>query len=376
VQTNPTLLILILADLATDHRCRKIAASARRLGYRPIVLCDRPLRPLGPSWEGIEVRILTRASHYRGFVKALLEYLVRATPILLRDPGPAWIVEDGTPLFWAALLGRLRGKRVVYDAREILLETPAIRSRASRRLAWRPWLWAGEALCGPLLTVSPGFADHYRARHPGRPVLLLPNVPEASPDPSNVHVTLPEAGPVRIIYQGALRPASGLRELLAALTEAPGYALDIYGDGPERNDLETLAAGLGERVRLHGAVPFEDLAAPMARAHIGAHLLLPSCRSFDLTWSNKLFDYVKAGLPCLLGPTEGHRAFLKREPVGVIPAGMGPGALRAALEDLRAGYPRYAAACAAARARLHWEAFSGALAAALDGSALPGREAG
>lgn len=338
----------------------------RRLGLVPVILCDKPVGGLGASWSGIDVRVLTRRSHYQGFLWALLEYLLRVTPILLTTRSPVWIIEDGTPLFWAALIGRLRGKRVIYDAREILLETPAIRSRLSRRLAWSLWLGLGEALCGPLLTVSSGFERHYRTRHPRKDIRLLPNVPEAAvgaaaPDKP------PLIAPIRLIYQGALRPESGLREVLAALASAPEYDLDVYGNGPdgERLRVEARRLGLTDRVRFHGAVPFEALAGPLAAAHIGLHLLEPSCRSFDLTLSNKIFDYMHALTPMLLGDTAAHREFLAREPIGLIPASRAPEAILSALTALRADHPALAERCRAARDRWHWEAFSGGFRAAL-----------
>lgn len=368
LKPNPTILILILADLATDHRCRKIAASVKRLGLVPVILCDKPVGGLGASWSGIDVRVLTRRSHYQGFLRALLEYLLRVTPILLTTSSPVWIIEDGTPLFWAALIGRMRGKRVIYDAREILLETPAIRSRPSRRLVWSLWLGLGEALCGPLLTVSPGFERHYRARNPRKQVRLLPNVPEAVAVPDKPPLTTP----IRLIYQGALRPESGLREVLAALAAAPEYDLDVYGNGPDGEGLraEAQRLGLTDRVRFHGAVPFEALAGPLAAAHIGLHLLEPSCRSFDLTLSNKVFDYMHALAPMLLGDTAAHREFLAREPIGAIPASRAPEAILSALSALRADYPSLVERCLSARDRWHWGAFSGGLREALGTAAL------
>jgi glycosyltransferase involved in cell wall biosynthesis len=357
---KPTILILILADLGTDNRCRKLASSLSRRGYDPIVLADKPLREPGRAWDGIAIRILTRRSHFRGFLRAWAEYLIRITPILLTDRSPAWIVEDGAPLFWAALLGRLRGKRVVYDARELLLETPTIRDRWTRRLAWGAWLGLGEKLCGPLLTVSPGLQEAYRAAHPGRPVHLLPNATELKKAPPARSLG---EGPVRLLFQGALRAGTGLGDILPALALAPRYELDVFGDGAEAAALKAAAAGLGlgARVRFHGAVPFEALERPLAECHIGIHLMPAACRNTEYAWSNKLFDYLHALAPSLLGDTAGNRDFLARQPVGLIPAGRAPEDLVAALDALCAEYPAYVQACRAARETWHWEAFAACL---------------
>jgi len=375
------ILILILADLGTDHRCFKIASCLERLGYAPTVLCDRPLTPLGPEWSRFRIHILTPESHYRGFLKALAAYLLQVTPILLSTRSPVWIVEDGTPLFWAALLGRLRGKKVIYDAREILLETPMIRDRPSRRFLWSLWLGAGMALIRQMTTVSPLFLKHYRARYPGKEILLLPNVPGAASreDSAEDQETgsrsgsgkPPLAPTVHLLYQGALRPGSGLRQVLTAIAAAPEYAVDIYGFGPEEKGLRELAKNLGlaDRVVFHGAVPFASLRAPIARAHIGLHPLEPACLSFDLTLSNKIFDYIHGLTPVLLGPTAAHREFLAAEPVGVLAESLAPEAILAGLARLRAGYPGFVAGCRAARGCWVWEAFDNDFAGFLAGNA-------
>lgn len=351
------ILILILADLGTDHRCFKIASCLERLGYAPTILCDRPLHALGPEWDRFRIRILTPQSHYRGFLKALGAYLLRVTPILLSTASPVWIVEDGTPLFWAALLGRLRGKSVIYDAREILLETPMIRNRPMRRFLWSLWLGAGTALIRKLATVSPLFLDHYRKRYPGKRILLLPNVPASA---AGEDADKPPLGPiVRLLYQGALRPGSGLKQVLTAMAAAPEYVLDVYGFGPEDGLLRELARSLriADRVAFHGAVPFASLRGPISRAHIGLHPLEPTCLSFDLTLSNKIFDYIHGLTPVLLGPTASHREFLAGEPVGVMAASLSPEDILGGLAALRAGYPRFLDACRTARGRWAWEAF-------------------
>jgi glycosyltransferase involved in cell wall biosynthesis len=182
---------------------------------------------------------------------------------------------------------------------------------------------------------------------------------------------------VRLLYQGALRPGSGLRDLLPALAFAPRYELDVYGDGEEAAVLRKSAAALGlsGRVRFHGAVPFEALERPHAECHIGVHLLSPTCLNFDLALSNKLFDCFHALAPLLLGDTAAHREFLAREPIGLIPAGRSPEAILAALEALCAGYGGFVSACLAARERWHWEAFAGCLDRALAAGPARGDDA-
>ncbi|HLP43249.1 MAG TPA: hypothetical protein VK465_17220, partial [Fibrobacteria bacterium] len=298
-----------------------------------------------------------------GFLRAFVPFLIRLTPILLATRSRFWVVEDLPPLLWTALWGRLRGARVIYDAREIILETPAIRSRPLRRFLWGMWHAAGVRLADAVVCVSPLAQAHYRRLLPGKPVGLLPNAPmrraggAAAALPSSSRAA--PAGEVRLLYQGSLRPGSGLKEALRALVSAPRYRLDIYGFGPEEGALRALASDprLAGRVRFGGTVPFEALPALVAEAHVGLHLLRPDGLSFDLTLSNKIFDYLHGETPMLLGPTAAHRDFLARHPVGVAVGDLSEAAILAGLAELEAGWEGFRAACREARAIWTWEAF-------------------
>lgn len=87
----------------------------------------------------------------------------------------------------------------------------------------------------------------------------------------------PAPDPVRVVYAGKLSRAKGVPWLLRALAEieSPAWRLDLVGGGAgaEHEECLRLAAGLGERVRVHGAVPQERLADRLGRAHVFA---LPS----------------------------------------------------------------------------------------------------
>lgn len=400
---RPQVLLAILTDLSVDHRCHKWVRSLRDAGYDPVILCDRPLHPLGAAWDGFDIRILTRTSHQQRFFSAFAGFLWKLTGELLRARARVWVSLDAPPLFWLALWGKLRGRTVVYDSHELYLETPLVLNRPSRRVFWTLWERAGFALIRKAVTVSPAIRDRLRASHPHVRFHLLPNMPirparfpEASaPRPGEV---------IRLVFQGGLRVATGLPELFTALASRPALrtmTLDIYGGGPEETALRVaaVAAGLmsspderpvpaagdagdfgggtrrdsaepvageggGSRVRFHGSVPFETIPARMAEAHVGIHLMQPVCGSFALTWANKTFDYVQAGLPVLLSDNPAHHALLAEHPVGVLADSFSPEAIGAALEALvsnPSNYEAHAAAGRRAREDWHWEAHFRAL---------------
>lgn len=409
---RPQVLLAILTDLSVDHRCHKWARSLRDAGYEPVILCDQPLHPPGAAWDGFEIRILTRMSHQRRFFPAFFGFLWKLTGELRRTRARVWVSLDAPPLFWLALWGKLRRRTVVYDSHELYLETPLVRNRLTRRVVWTLWERAGFALIRKAVTVSPAIRARLQGSHPHVRFHLLPNMPirpRRFPE-----ACAPRAGePVRLVFQGGLRVATGLPELFTALATRPALramTLDIYGGGPEESALRAaaVAAGLmpaaaaatetaadpaataadvpeagtgsggaarrassgaatvaGEgresRVRFHGSVPFETIPARMAEAHVGIHLMQPVCGSFALTWANKTFDYAQAGLPVLLSDNPAHQALLAEHPVGVLADSFSPEAIGVALETLMARYEAHAEAARRAREHWHWDAHFRAL---------------
>jgi glycosyltransferase involved in cell wall biosynthesis len=353
--------LAILTDLGTDHRCFKVATALRSQGYDPVIYCDRPSTPPGKAWDGFRVESLTERSHFHGFARAFFPFLLRLAPKVLFAPGRTWLVLDCPPLFWVALLGRLRGRQVIYDSHEIFLETPLVLGRPSRRLFWRLWHDGGLALVSKMIAVSPLCADFFRARYRGQRIFLLPNAPLASPAPQGPKPSFD--GGVRLIFQGGLRVATGLEETMLAVASDPRYTLDVYGSGPEAARLREAALPLGKRACYHGSVPFQELRPLMEAAHIGINLMQPICKSFALTLANKLFDYVHALTPVLLSDNPAHRDFLKEHPVGVAVDSFSPEAVKAGLEKLLAGYEGYRGACLKAREEWNWDRFAKGLGA-------------
>jgi len=87
----------------------------------------------------------------------------------------------------------------------------------------------------------------------------------------------PGPDPVQLIYAGKLSNAKGVPWLLSALhsISSPPYQLHLLGggSGEEKEYCLMLAKKLGEKVRVYGALPQQNLAEIMRRAHI---LILPS----------------------------------------------------------------------------------------------------
>jgi glycosyltransferase involved in cell wall biosynthesis len=78
-----------------------------------------------------------------------------------------------------------------------------------------------------------------------------------------------------VAYVGRLVPEKGIDLAIRALTQTEGVVLYVVGSGPEKENLATLASGLGlsERVRFVGALASKEIPGFMASVDV---LVLPS----------------------------------------------------------------------------------------------------
>jgi glycosyltransferase involved in cell wall biosynthesis len=72
-----------------------------------------------------------------------------------------------------------------------------------------------------------------------------------------------------LLFFGRLAREKGARTLIEAMAQVPGSQLMIAGDGPQRQDLENLAARVtGSRIQFSGHQPPESLRATLRRASL------------------------------------------------------------------------------------------------------------
>lgn len=103
-------------------------------------------------------------------------------------------------------------------------------------------------------------------------IVTLPYLPPEVSEPA----PWPQAGPLQIGFLGRLVPDKNVKYLLAAFsrlgTMGTEACLHLYGDGPERDAMQSLTAQLGltELVRFHGSMRRDEIASAIDRCHIFA----------------------------------------------------------------------------------------------------------
>ncbi len=126
-----------------------------------------------------------------------------------------------------------------------------------------------------------------------------------------------------LISVGHLIERKGHHLIVEAMPSLPGFSLLIAGEGPERAALEAQIAklGLGDRVRLLGARPHDELPELYGAADA---LVLASSRE---GWANVLLEAMACGTPVVATPIWGNPEVVARPEAGILTAGRSAAAI-------------------------------------------------
>lgn len=297
---------------------------------------------------------------------AFARFAGRATALALSG---SWdvVVASSTPLSVAlpALMARSgRGTPFVFEIRDPWPELPRAMGVGSPPL-WSAMDRLADAACrraAAVVALSEGMAETALAHgaHPAA-VSVVPNGADLDlfgPSVARWRTELARPNEVVAVYAGAHGRANGLDLLLRAASllqagSAPPLRLLLVGEGSEKPRLvaEAAAAGL-DNLAFLDPLPKPRLAALLAGSQIGIQCLAPVLAFAEWTASNKLMDYLAAGLPVVAAVGDGGTARLLSEgPCGVATPPGNAAALAEALAGLAGSPARRAALGAAARAQ-------------------------
>ncbi|MBA1239546.1 glycosyltransferase family 4 protein [Pseudomonas kunmingensis] len=262
------------------------------------------------------------------------------------------------PLAW--LTARLVGAPLIYDAHEISTGREGYQSYR-RSIGWLEKRIMRRA-AGTITTTDTRAKFFARAYGVERP-LVLQNRPRRllTVRSNRIHeqLRLSQAWPI-VIYQGGLQPGRGLSLLVKAAVSVPDAYFVFIGGGGLTAELKSLTRRLGLTERLHfiDTVPLAELPSYTASADIGVQPIEDTCLNHYTTDSNKLFEYVQAGLPLVASDLPEIRRVVQEHNLGLLVPPGDTAALAAALRELVADRGRrqhYAARSRKAAAVLSWE---------------------
>lgn len=283
-----------------------------------------------------------------------------------------------------ALLLRAAGKWVIYDAHEAYRDKLATREYLPRPL--RRLVGLGVALLerlGARCFSHVIAADRYVAAQfrPGD-VTVIANYPILAMVRSATEGLPPrvESGRTVAVYIGDLSRERGVMQMLQAMERLQGLDIELRLLGRwERAEDEHLAASV-PGVRYLGFVPLAQVFRELWVAHVGLVVLQPvPAYRYAGENTNKLFEYMAAGLAVIGSGFDNLRPFIEGAGTGLCVAPESPDAIADALRRLHERPTERAAMGARGRAAVeatwNWET-EGRKLLALYARLLAGREAG
>lgn len=209
--------------------------------------------------------------------------------------------NDLDTLLACYLASRIKNKPLVYDSHEFFTEVPELLNNPFAR---NMWLGIEQRIFPHLqyiTTVNHSIATEYELRYGIRPRVVR-NIANAPVGKEALPVDKPDK-PFIVIMQGAgINIDRGAEELLQAFTLLPEYVhLKIIGKGDVFDTLKEMRVELGleKQVQIIDSLPYAELMQHTREAHLGATLDKATNPNYALSLPNKIFDYMRAGLPVL-----------------------------------------------------------------------------
>lgn len=206
--------------------------------------------------------------------------------------------HDLNTLIPVYLATRLRGALLVYDAHEVSTD----RAGWSNKALWEKiegfLIKKADKVITTNLTRAEYFQEAYRIPLPN----IIKNVPPfekvVSTNKLRKTFLIPNDEPV-ILYQGGIQRDRGLENMIKMVPLLNRGKLVFLGNGRLKPELIRLVddMNLNEKVFFMDAVPNKDLLSYTSSATIGLQLLINSCFNHYSACSNKLNEYMMAGIP-------------------------------------------------------------------------------
>lgn len=353
------VVISVTNDLSTDQRVAKVADSLMNFGFE-VFLIGRKLPeslPLERSYKTKRMQLL--------FNKGPLfyaEYNLRLFFILLFSRANVLLANDLDTLLANFLASRIKSASLVYDSHEYYTEVPELVSRPRVQAVWKRI----ESFIFPRLkhvyTVNESIAEIYRAMYQV-PVEVIRNLPlkqHLEKTKNRKELGLPVDKKVIILQGAGINVDRGGEELIEAMLLLPDYFLVIVGSGDVIDVLKSRSRELAieDRVLFKPKMPYNDMMQYTLNADLGVTLDKDTNLNYRYSLPNKIFDYLKAGIPVLSSNLPELRKVIEAHDLGLILPAHEPGIIAQFIENIFRDAPRllrWRENAKFAAAKLNWE---------------------
>lgn len=197
---------------------------------------------------------------------------------------------------------------LIYDSHEIFLENNMLQGRKMLRFIYSILERYIIKRVDLVVTVSNAAADYLVKKYG----ILRPTVITNTVNPvDNTMLPIQKTGVFEVLNHGQFYAGRGY-EIMAHsgkyLKDYPEIQLVLRGYGKLKEKIESISREENnDNFRIDPPVKVHELIPMAAHSHVGVAITEPICLNFELSISNKLFEYAAAGLPVIMSDIPEHR---------------------------------------------------------------------
>ncbi|WP_078429738.1 glycosyltransferase family 4 protein [Alkalihalobacterium alkalinitrilicum] len=227
--------------------------------------------------------------------------------------------HDLNTLIPTFLVSRLRGAKLIYDAHEV----------STDRAGWKNiWFWEKvESFiikkADQVITTNETRANFFKERYNIKKPWIIRNVPPYEELLNSNRIrdefNIPNDEPI-ILYQGGIQRERGIENMVKVIPRVKKGCFVFIGNGALKPTIMELAHELSvnDRTIFVGAVPNEILLTYTASADIGLQLLQDTCFNHYSACSNKIHEYIMAGIPVVSSDLPEMRRLIDTTDTGIL----------------------------------------------------------
>ena len=351
------ITVSVTNDLVTDQRVHKVCTTLSRNGFE-VKLVGRKFRnsqPVKRIYKTYRMRLFFNRS-----ALFYAEYNIRLFLYLLFDKTDLYLSNDTDTLPANFSASKIRQKPLVFDAHEMFPEAPEVTNRK-----WVKAIWTKiENIIFPKLkntyTVCRSIADIYNKKYKINMQVVRNIPPSCRSERSEAETAqvppIESKGKKIILYQGAVNVGRGIEWVIDAMPYLDDFVFYVVGDGDILNELKEQVnlLKLNEKVIFTGRIPLETLPTYTACANIGVNLLENIGLNYYYSLPNRIFDYIRMGIPVLASDFPEVRRIVAHYGIGTLVDHHEPLFLAETIRQMLA-YGKNEAGFAAANTELSWE---------------------
>jgi len=299
------IIVSVINDLATDQRVAKVCDSLHQAGFE-IILVGRKLKTSMPMdkrpYSVHRMRLL--------FTQGPLFYLTYNIRLFF------FLFFHKTDILWAndldTLLANTKAKffkrkcKLIYDSHEYFTAVPELANSPLKRKIWK----TVEKCCVPfvnkMITVNSSIADLYEKEYKKK-LFVVRNIPSKEINiekKSRKELKMPEEKKILIVQGSGINMDRGIEELVEAMQAKYGIEntlLYIIGGGDVLPLLKAKVKEyhIEEKVIFIGKLPYVEMMQYTMQADYGLTLDKDTNLNYKFSLPNKLFDYMRAGIPII-----------------------------------------------------------------------------